>query len=477
MGINENIKARLSRGGRAIVLGFGVSNRPLARLLLQMGARLEIRDGKSREALGDELCELTERGATAVLGCDPTVGLCTEGIGEAVIFRSPGIRPDAGELPLALRLGAYMTSETEWFADITEAELICITGSDGKTTTTTLTHLMLSRELGGDRVYVGGNIGTPLLDRADKMRPGGYAVMELSSFQLQTMRGPGRRAAITNITPNHLNWHTDMSEYAEAKYNVFGDDTELLVLNAENELSRAAAERFGGRVIFFSSKRSDYGELCGGRGQTEAIFLRDGRMIYSDGHGETVIMDDISEIKLPGLHNVENYMCAAALIWGLVSKETVCEIAREFGGVEHRLEFVRELDGVKYYNSSIDSSPARTRAALSAISKPTVAICGGRDKHVPFAPLAEALAQSARAVVLTGEAAGQIYAAIGEYRAEHECKLTVVLEDDFFRAIDAARKLACPGDTLLLSPACTSFDRFSNFEERGRAFKEYVNSL
>lgn len=465
--------------GRAVILGFGVSNRPLARLLSGMGTRLSVRDAKSLAALGDDAASLIKMGVGFVCDADPTVGFLTDDMSDTVIFRSPGIRPDAGELCEAVRRGALLTSEMEWFCASTEAKIFAITGSDGKTTTTTLTHLLMSRAPSVKRAYVGGNIGTPLLSLAPEMTGEDASVLELSSFQLQTMHSSALRAAITNITPNHLNWHTDMQEYTLAKYNVFGESTELLVLNGKNELSRAAAERFSGRVIFFSAHcteaGAEYAELTGGRENSAAIFLRGDDVIYSDGESETLILR-ASEIKIPGIHNVENYMTAAALTWGYVPIEVIGEVAREFSGVAHRLEFVRELDGVKYYNSSIDSSPSRSVAALSTFDCRPVVICGGRDKHVPFEPLADALIERASAVVLTGEAAPQIAEAIERRRAETggENALRVIFENDFAAAVSAARGVVEKGSAVLLSPACTSFDRFSNFEERGNYFKKIV---
>ncbi len=465
--------------GNAIVLGFGVSNRPLARLLAGMGSRLTVRDAKSLAELGDDAAALLETGVSFTCGAEPTAGFLAEDMSDTVIFRSPGIRPDAGELCEAVRRGALLTSEMEWFCDSTDAKIFAVTGSDGKTTTTTLTHLLMSRAPSVKRAYVGGNIGTPLLTLAPEMTEADAAVLELSSFQLQTMRSRALRAAITNITPNHLNWHTDMHEYTLAKYNVFGDSTELLVLNGKNELSRAAAERFSGRVIFFSAhctqKGAEFAELTCGREKSAAIFLRGDDVIYSDGESEVVVLH-ASEIRIPGIHNVENYMTAAALTWGYVPIEVIGEVAREFAGVPHRLEFVRELDGVKYYNSSIDSSPSRSVAALSTFECRPVVICGGRDKHVPFEPLADALLERASVAVLTGEAAPQIDAAISKRRAETGMgeSLKVIREDDFAAAVTAARNSAKKGSAVLLSPACTSFDRFSNFEERGNYFRKLV---
>lgn len=492
MSISDIIKQRLFEAeprGRAIILGLGVSNLPLAEMLTNMGATVCVRDAKSLDALGEHALALSARGVEFVCGADPTIGLAEEkDIHGSVIFRSPGIRPDAGELPEAVRRGALLTSEMEWFCDATPASVIAVTGSDGKTTTTTLTYLLLSEaaKRRGGRVYVGGNIGTPLLDKAATMSAADYAVLELSSFQLMTMHGTAQRAAITNITPNHLNWHTGMEEYTRAKYNVSGKDTRLLVLNAKSPAAAAAADSvpdFNGSVIYFSAYTSSYEETVPknhrqGAKKAGAVFLRGDSIIFSDGNTEEELLRR-SDIKLPGLHNVENYMTAAALTRGLIDREELLQVARTFGGVEHRIEFVRELDGVKYYNSSIDSTPTRTEAALSVFDCRPVFILCGRDKHVPFESLAAALFNRAGGVVVSGEAIPVIRAAI-EAEAERRGsygELRVAYEDDFCAAIDRARELAKPGSAVVLSPSCTSFDRFRNFEERGRVFKDYVNQL
>ncbi|MCQ2427181.1 MAG: UDP-N-acetylmuramoyl-L-alanine--D-glutamate ligase [Clostridia bacterium] len=485
--------------GKAVLLGMGVSNLPLAAMLkkrLPAGA-LTVRDGKSAEALLPSLeklfggfdADVTDKpvfeysGVRFVLGAQPAdfsdaeLDLIDD---KTVIFRSPGIRPDAGRIPEATARGALLTSEMEWFCSETPADIIAVTGSDGKTTTTTLTHLLISGS--GRQAYVGGNIGTPLLDRADGMKEGDFAVLELSSFQLQTMSGPAVRAAITNISPNHLNWHTDMDEYTNAKYHVFGENTELLVLNAMNPLSRAAADVFGGHVTFFTARNAEdatFETLTGGRPDSSAVWLKDGYVVFSDGQTEEKWLK-VSDIKLPGIHNIENYMTAAALTRGIRAPGVLEKTAASFGGVEHRFELVRVLRDVKYYNSSIDSSPSRTVAALSNLDCRPVVICGGRDKHVPFDPLAEALLDRASAVVLTGEAAEQIKSAIIKAAASREeggASLTGVWEPEFESAARRASELAKAGSAVILSPGCTSFDRFANFEERGRYFKKLVSEL
>ena len=464
-------------GARCAVLGLGVSNLPLIDVLLSMGAgSVTAYDEKSREALGAVATDLEGKGVTLVCGRG-----AFEHIDADIIFRSPGIRPDRGGIPAALAAGALLSSEMELFFELVPARVIAVTGSDGKTTTTTLIAELLKEEFsrGGDRrVFVGGNIGKPLLPEVGQMSERDVAVLELSSFQLQTMRVSPQRAVITNITPNHLNWHTGMEEYIEAKCNVCRHaPIEHLTVNVENEITATVGRNTDRPVTYFSSRRDRYEDIVPyyQKGAT-AIFERDGVIVWSDGVKEEPILLT-KDIKLPGRHNVENYMAAISATWGMVSLESITTVAKRFGGVAHRLELVRELEGVRYYNSSIDSSPTRTAAALSALDKAPIVICGGYDKNIPFEPLAEALCARARAVVLTGATADKIHAAIRVCPSFAASGLAVERCDDFFGAVTLARSLATSGDIVLLSPGCASFDAFKNFEERGNVFKEIVNKF
>lgn len=469
----------LSDSTTATLIGLGRSNLAAADFLTRRHVRFTVRDRRPLSALGEGAQALAARGVV-FFGGDSYL----EHLSENLILLSPGIRPDLPPLAAAVARGAVLTNEVALFSAFSPALLLGVTGSDGKTTTTTLTYLLLSSaaKRNGGHVYVGGNIGTPLLDRVNEMKPGDYAVLELSSFQLMTMRGMASRAAITNITPNHLNWHTGMDEYIRAKYNVMGNDTELIVLNAKSADAAAAVDAYPerrGAVTFFSAHTASYDETVpeAHRGRSNAVFLRGDSIVFSDGQSEEEILRR-TDIKLPGLHNVENYMTAAALTRGLITRDDLVEVARTFGGVPHRIEFVRELDGVKYYNSSIDSTPTRTEAALSVFDCRPVFILCGRDKHVPFDSLARALYDRAGGVVVSGEAMPVIRRALeAEAARRGSDSLPIAYEDDFFAAIDRARTLARPGSAVVLSPSCTSFDRFRNFEERGDAFREYVKKL
>ncbi len=458
------------------VLGYGVSNRPLVDFLLSHGASVTVYDQKDAERLRCEASELAEKGVRLVCGKDAFDKIC-----EDLIFRSPGIRPDIEPLAKRAREGAVICSEMELFFELCPAKTFAITGSDGKTTSTTLTYLFFeeqSKRGGCGKVYLGGNIGNPLLPEVEKMTGDDIAVLELSSFQLMGGGCTPHAAAITNITPNHLNWHTDMEEYIAAKCAVVQNDTASVVLNSDNAVTRSLT--FDGSVTrtYFSSTCSSYIETVpsGAEGAC-ALFIKNGEIVFSDGESERALLR-IADIKLPGKHNIENYMTAIGLTYGLVDPEIYSEVARTFGGVEHRLEFVARIDGVSYYNSSIDSSPTRTAAALSALDdrERVIVLCGGSDKNIDFLPLAEALTKYARAVVLNGEAAQKIRKRLDEYLAQNESQLQIYEQKTLSGAMDVARQIAQEGDTVLLSPACASFDQFTNFVERGRFFKNTVLS-
>ena len=471
--LDENKVIKEVENKRVAILGLGVSNLPLVRMLVDSDVckSITVFDKKTLSELGEEALALFEKGVKFVQGF--------ENIDADIIFRSPGIRPDIDGIAKAVSNGAVLTSEMEMFLKYTSAQTFAITGSDGKTTTTTLTGKFLSC---AGQTYVGGNIGTPLLDKCHNMTKRDSAVLELSSFQLMNMPYAPMYAAITNITPNHMDWHTSEQEYASAKYNIVGENTKRLVVNADNK----ATFDFGMNVLnntekevfFFSSKTNVYTDVLSKRNDRAALFcIYEGAICKNDGVTCEKILS-LDSIMIPGMHNVENYMTAIALTFGCVSIDVYEQVAKNFFGVEHRLELVRELDGVKYYNSSIDSSPTRTAAALSALKgKDIVIICGGYDKNLDYAPLADALIKGVRAVVLTGATAKKIERAIYENEAFSSSNLQIVFEPEFESAVISASKLGKAGGCVLLSPASASFDRFKNFMERGKYFAELVNKL
>ncbi len=464
------------------ILGLGVSNLPLAEYLCDAGIPLTVRDKKSLSDLGDRAAALQRKGARFILGDN-----AFDEVGNGLIFRSPGIRPDRAPLQKAVDSGAELTSEMELFLSLTPAVTFAVTGSDGKTTTTTLTGKFLTADAekrNRGKIYVGGNIGEPLLHRVDEMTPDDRAALELSSFQLMRVTKSPTFAAITNISPNHLDWHKGMDEYISAKLNVTGDGTRRLVTNANCPETAKIAERMASgahrpALYLFSSTARSFEEVftfsplpC-----DRAVYEKDGFIVLSDGNSEEALLD-ISKIRVPGRHNVENFMCAIALTYGEVDKAVYTETAESFFGVRHRLELIRTLDGVDYFNSSIDSSPTRTAAALSALhGRDIVIICGGYDKLIPYEPLAEALCRSARAVILTGATGKKIEAALLGCKDYKNGAPEYVYTPDFADAVRLAKKYARSGGCVLLSPASASFDAFPNFAVRGDTFRDIVNSF
>ena len=450
------------KGKRVAVIGLGVSNRPLVKMLLERGVFVLCCDRTPREKLLPEVLELEKMGAVLKLGED-----YLDGIEADVVFRTPGLNLNTPQLVELKNRGAVITSEMEAFFAVCPCKIFGITGSDGKTTTTTLVAKLL--EGAGKKVYCGGNIGTPLLPLAEKMEETDVAVVELSSFQLMGMTVSPQVSVITNLSPNHLDIHKDMEEYVSSKENIYLHQTEddLVVLNLDNELTNALTPKARGRVLKFSRiHRVEKG-----------YYLRQDNMICRvDGQEETEIMD-ASEILIPGVHNIENYMTAFCMVDGLVEKETMVELARTFGGVAHRIELVRVKDGVRYYDSSIDSSPNRTKAALRSFPEKVIMVAGGKDKGIAYDDLGPELREHVKLLVLTGMTAGKIRAAAEQVPGYDGTNPEIMDVEEFDDAIRAAAARAKSGDVVILSPASTSFDRFRNFEERGNRFKAVVMSL
>lgn len=443
------------RGKRVVVLGMGVSNRPLVKLLLENGIAVTACDKTPREQLDEELLSFERMGAKLKVG-----ERYLEDLEGDVVFRTPGIRPDIPALQKLIAEGAELTSEMEAFFEVCPCPILAVTGSDGKTTTTTLISEMLKTS--GKRVWLGGNIGTPLLSDAGKMTAEDYAVLELSSFQLMTMQKSPHIAVMTNLAPNHLDIHKNMAEYVAAKMNIFlhqkaGDK---LVLNMDNNYTQSFGKGAAGEVFFFSRRK-----------KPESGCFFDGETVFYN--GEAVLKR--ADIRIPGLHNVENYMAAICAVWGLVSKEDILKVAREFPGVEHRIEFVRELRGVKIYNDSIATSPSRATAGLRSFDQKVILIAGGYDKHIPFDALGSEICRHVKLLVLCGATAELIEESVS-FAPEQE-KPEILTLTDFREAVETAVSRAEPGDIVTLSPACAAFDQFKNFMERGKTFKKIVMEL
>ena len=448
------------RGKTVAVIGIGVSNTPLLRLLLREGIAVTACDRSDRAKLGALAEELEAAGAVLQLGDG-----YLQGLDQDVIFRTPGLRPDVPELEAARARGSVITSEMEVFFQVCPCPIIAVTGSDGKTTTTTIIAQLL--RAAGHTVHVGGNIGHPLLAEADTIRPTDWAVLELSSFQLMTMTRSPHIAVLTNLAPNHLDVHKGMEEYVWAKENIFRHQQpgDIAVFNLDNAITRELSAHAPGRALYFSRQAEP----------ENGVFLRGDAVISRrDGHERQIMTTE--DIRLPGVHNVENYMAAIAAVDGLVPDETIRTFARTFNGVEHRIELVRTWHGVRFYNDSIASSPSRTIAGLRSFKEKVILIAGGYDKHIPFDVLGPEVVEHVKLLILCGATADKIRAAVEQapgYRPGHPEILDVT---PFQRAVETARDRAVPGDVVTLSPACAAFDQFKNFMERGKTFKSIVNS-
>lgn len=437
------------------VVGIGVSNLPLIRLLASSGCDVTACDKRGETELGALYEELGSMGVKFKLGESYISDMDFD-----VIFRTPGLHPMY--LDEAKAAGAVVTSEMEVFFALCPCRIIAITGSDGKTTTSTLISELLKAE--GYTVHLGGNIGQPLLCGVDEMKATDMVVLELSSFQLHSMNCRPDVAVITNVEPNHLDVHPDYEDYQYAKKSIFARQAEgdRLVLNLDNAITAACADEAKSSVSFFSRRQKLEKGCCVVDG---AIYL----------NGEHIV--DKDDILIPGEHNVENYMAAIAATEGLVSRDSIRKVAMNFGGVEHRIELVRTLRGVRYYNDSIASSPSRTVAGLRSFKDKVILIAGGYDKNIGFEPLAEEAVKSVKAMFLCGNTAEKIKKATEAAGGYDAALFPITIMDDFTETVLAASAYAKEGDVVILSPASASFDKFRNFAERGRCFKEIIGDL
>ncbi len=449
-------------GRRVAVVGAGISNRPLIRLLADAGAAVTVHDRADAAALGDFYGECAAKGVRFRLG-----GGYLDDLDAEIIFRTPGMHPFQPALRAAAARGAVVTSEMEVFFSLCPCRVFAVTGSDGKTTTTTLIAELL-REA-GVTVWLGGNIGRPLLADVDSMRPEDAAVLELSSFQLHSMTCSPSVAVITNISPNHLDVHPDYQDYIDAKKQVYINQKpdSRLVLNLDNDVTAACAAEAVGDVRWFSRQKP----------VDNGVFLREDGVICAAEDGAVTEIMPASELLIPGSHNIENMMAACAAVRGFVPAEAMRAVGRRFTGVRHRLEKIRVLRGVTYINDSIASSPNRTIAGLACFPEKVILIAGGKDKGISYDDLGPAVCAHVRKLFLTGMTAGVIRAAV-EKAPEYRPGCPEIIDvDGFAEAIQAASAAAEEGDVVLLSPASTSFDRFKNFEERGDTFRRVVEAL
>ena len=449
-------------GKRIALIGMGRSHLPLISLFTKYGAEIIACDNRDRDALG-EIAEKAEAdGATLSLGAH-----YLDDIDVDIALRTPGMRFYCDELNALRDKGVEISSEMEIFFKICPCRIIGITGSDGKTTTTTVISEMLKAQ--GYTVHLGGNIGKPLLPEIETINADDIAVVELSSFQLISMRMSPDIAVVTNLQPNHLDIHKDMQEYIDSKKNIilYQNNNDKAVLNLDNEITRSFAAECQGKVDYFSR-----------RSTVENGAYLDGNTIFYAENGALTEVLDIRDIRIPGMHNVENYMTAISAVWGIVSVENIRKVAAEFSGVEHRAEFVRELDGVKYYNDSIASSPTRTASGtLSLYDFKIILIAGGYDKHLDYTELGEIICKKVKIAILMGATADKIETAIRSAADYAENDPVIIRVKNMEEAVKAARKNAVAGDIVSMSPASASFDLYKDFDARGKHFKALVNAL
>ena len=472
-------------GKRISLLGLGRTHRPLIPLFLSKGAQVLLRDRRSREQIGEEDCaQLEAMGVSLHLGDSYLEGLCQD---SDIILRTPGVYYYLPQLQEAIRAGVAVTSEMELFFQFCPCKTYGITGSDGKTTTTSLIAALL--RAAGKTVYLGGNIGNPLFQLLDDINEEDAAVIELSNFQLQSMRSSPDVAVVTNLSPNHLDVHKSMEEYVDAKKNIVlhQNGFSRTVLNADNELTMGFGPLVRGDALTFSRRHPvEHG----------AYLREDGWLCMAYNGVETPIVQK-EEIRIPGLHNVENMLAAFAALWGEVPVEIMAECARTFPGVEHRIELCRELRGVRWYNDSIASSPSRTMAGLDCFAEKIILIAGGYDKHIPYEPLAPKILEKVKILILMGDTGPKIEAAVAAALAPEElnsvtasmghlgtkrvktanCGLSIYKAKTMEEAVTIANLCAVEGDVVSLSPASASFDLYKDFEERGRHFKSLVAAL
>lgn len=448
---------------RVAFIGTGVTNGDIIRLFCKKNIDVTLLDRKNAEQLGKAYEEFSELGVKFCLG-DTYLDHLTD---YDVVFRSPGMYYHNEKLQQARKQGVVITTEMEVFFSLCPCKIYAVTGSDGKTTTTTLISEFLAKS--GKRVHKGGNIGRALLPIIEDIREEDAAVVELSSFQLLSMRQSPDVAVITNIAPNHLDVHGTMEEYIYAKTNILShqDAFSKTVLNLDNEPTMNLASLVRGTLTTFSRQNvSEFGS-----------YLReDGMLCYRKNGVDTPVVH-MDDIRIPGMHNVENYLAAIAAVWGEVSIDVIVDVAKNFGGVEHRIEFVRELEGVKYYNDSIATSPTRVLAGLRSFNQKLIVIMGGYDKKIPFEPMADTVCQQVKLVLLMGVTADKIEKAIKGSTFYKEGAPELVHVASMEEAVQEAKNRAKEGDIVTLSPACASFDLYPNFEARGIHYKNLVKEL
>lgn len=455
---NEYIRFR-----KVAVIGLGVSNMPLLEYLYEKKAQVTVFDERTMDEIPSEtINKINTYEFSYSFGKN-----CLEKLnGFNIIFRSPSCLPTRAELQKEADRGAIVTTEVEMLMEICPCKIVGVTGSDGKTTTTSLINAILKKA--GYKTFLGGNIGTPLFTKLPEMEPNDIVVLELSSFQLMNMHISPDIAVITNITPNHLNIHKDYQEYIDAKKCIFKNQNEkgILILNYDNDITRECAKEANGNVVFFSSKvKLDNG------------FIVDGNIIKECNDKVRKHILNTDEVILRGNHNFQNIATALAATKTLVDTDIAVQAIKEFKPVEHRIEFVKEIDGVKWYNDSASSSPTRTISGINAFKENIILIAGGYDKNLEYEPLAKPVVDKISTLILIGQTAEKIYDVVKNESEKENKKINIYMCDTLEQTIEIAKKSAKKGDVVLFSPASASFDMFKNFADRGHKFKDLVNKI
>lgn len=462
---NTNLEEfeKYARGKKVAIIGIGVSNLPLLEYFYDLNARVTIFDSKESNQISVEAMQKIEKYGFEFIGGKDSLSRLK---GFDIIFRSPSCMPDRPELVEAVENGAVLTSEIEMVLKLAPCKVIGVTGTEGKTTTTTLINEIVKKS--GRKTYLGGNMGKPIFTKIRNIKPENIIILELSSFQLSDMDISPDISVVTNIYPDHLNVHKSYEEYREAKKNIFKHQSEngIVVLNYDNEFTREFAKEANGKVIFFSSKEKlDDGFIYD---------KTDGTIKYCEDGVRRHIMKK-EDIKLRGIHNYENICAAIAATSSIVDVDTQVKAIEEFTGVEHRLEFVRELNNVKWYNDSIGTSPASTIAGLNSFDEDIILLAGGSDKGLDYKEVGEAIARKVRALILTGPTSEKIENATKQ--ALNGKSIEIYYTSNMQESVNLAKDIAKAGDVVLLSPASASFDLYKNFEDRGHQFKDCVNNL
>ena len=455
---NEYIRFR-----KVAIIGLGVSNLPLLDYLYEKKSQVTVFDERTIDEISKDIIDkITTYGFEFSFGKN-----CLEKLkGFSIIFRSPSCLPTKPELQEEARKGAIVTTEVEMLMEMCPCKIIGVTGSDGKTTTTSMINAILQKA--GFNTFLGGNIGTPLFTKLPEIKPDDIVVLELSSFQLMNMQISPDIAVITNITPNHLNIHKDYDEYIESKKNIFKNQNEngILILNYDNDITRNCNKEANGKVIFFSSKT----KLDNG-------FIVDEDIIKECDEKVRKHILNINEVILRGNHNFQNIATALAATKSLVDTDIAVEAIKEFKPVEHRIEFIREIDGVKWYNDSASSSPTRTLSGINAFKENIILIAGGYDKNLEYEPLAKPILDKVSTLILIGQTAEKIFDVVKTESEEQNKNININICDSLEQTIDVAKKSAKKGDVVLFSPASASFDMFKNFADRGEKFKNLVTNI